>query len=106
SIVTEFYYGGKNEGFGTFVKLPLQAPSGQAAFGPAYRNEPRNGKHIADVANRGFSPFGRESLTRFAHGGDWPALSSVPGKDDAPRVGKGKQPAGGPHRATSCHFTP
>src|SRR6478735_7053687 len=49
SIVTAFYYGGKNEGFGTFVKLPAQAPPGEAPFTPANRNDPRNGKSIADV---------------------------------------------------------
>src|SRR5262245_10879562 len=42
SIVVAFYYGGKNEGFGTFVKLPARAPSGRSPFGPAYRDDPRN----------------------------------------------------------------
>ena len=37
-----------------------------------------------------------EALTRFAHGGDWPALSSVPGKNDAPRIGKVTHPSGAP----------
>jgi hypothetical protein len=94
NIVVEFYYGGKNEGFGTFVKMPLQPPPGTPAFGPAYRNDPRNGRQIADIGNHGFRPHGMEALTRFAHGGDWPALSSVPGKDDSPRMGKVTQPSG------------
>ena len=45
SIVAAFYYGGKNEGFGTFVKVP-PAPPGEPAFGPAYRDDPRNGKPL------------------------------------------------------------
>lgn len=106
SIVVEFYYGGKNEGFGTFVKLPLQAPSGYAAFGPAFRSDPRNGKQIADVGNRGFRPYGMESLTRFSHGGDWPALSSIPGKNDAPRMGRVTQPSGAPDNHVLCTYSP
>ena len=44
---------GKNEGFGTFVKLPPQAPAGSPAFGPAYRSDPRNRtRQIADIGNR------------------------------------------------------
>jgi hypothetical protein len=105
SIVAAFYYGGKNEGFGTFVKVP-PAPPGEPAFGPAYHNDPRNGKPIADVGNHGFRPFGMELLTRFAHGGDWPALSSVPGKDDAPRMGKVTQPAGAPDNHLLCTYSP
>src|SRR5262249_47038699 len=96
SVVVAFYYGGKNEGFGTFVKLPPRAPPGTPAFGPAYRDDPRNGTPIADMARHGFRPYGMEWLTRFAHGGDWPALSSVPGKDDAPRMGRVTQPSGAP----------
>jgi hypothetical protein len=105
SIVAAFYYGGKNEGFGTFVKVP-KPPPGEPAFGPAYRNDPRNGKPIADIGNHGFKPYGMELLTRFAHGGDWPALSSVPGKDDAPRMGKVTQPSGAPDNHLLCTYSP
>jgi hypothetical protein len=106
SIVVEFYYGGKNEGFGTFVKLPARAPAGYAAFGPAYRGDPRNGEQIADIGMRGFRPYGMEGLTRFAHGGDWPALSSVPGRDDAPRMGRVTQPSGAPDNHLLCTYSP
>jgi hypothetical protein len=106
SIVVAFYYGGKNEGFGTFVKLPAHAPAGSSPFGPAYRNDPRNQPQIADIGNHGFKPYGMEALTRFAHGGDWPALSSVPGKDDAPRMGKVTQPAGAPDNHLLCTYSP
>src|SRR5947208_1120551 len=105
-IVVEFYYGGKNEGFGTFVKLPLQAPEGYSAFGPAYRGDPRNQPSIADVGMRGFKPYGMVSLTRFAHGGDWPALSSVPGKQDAPRMGRVTHPSGAPDNHLLCAYSP
>jgi hypothetical protein len=106
SIVVAFYYGGKNEGFGTFVKLPARPPAGSPAFGPAYRNDPRNQPQIADIGNHGFKPYGMEALTRFAHGGDWPALSSVPGKDDAPRMGKVTQPSGAPGNHLLCTYSP
>jgi len=106
NIVVAFYYGGKNEGFGTFVKLPPQPPSGRPAFGPAYRGDPRNSPQIADIGMRGFKPYGMEALTSFAHGGDWPALSSVPGKDDAPRMGKVTQPSGAPDNHLLCTYSP
>jgi Hydrazine synthase alpha subunit middle domain len=106
NIVVAFYYGGKNEGFGTFVKLPLQPPTGSYAFGPAYRGDVRNAAPGADLSMRGFKPYGMEALTRFAHGGDWPALSSVPGKDDAPRMGKVTQPAGAPDNHLLCTYSP
>ena len=106
SLVVAFYYGGKNEGFGTLVKLPPQPPADTPAFGPAYRGDPRNGAQIADIGMRGFKPYGMESLTRFAHGGDWPALSSVPGKDDAPRMGKFTQPSGAPDNHVLCTYSP
>jgi hypothetical protein len=106
NLVVGFYYGGKNEGFGTFVKLPARAPSGQPAFGPAYRGDPRNSPQIADIGMRGFKPYGMEALTPFAHGGDWPALSSVPGKDDAPRMGKVTQPSGAPDNHLLCTYSP
>jgi hypothetical protein len=106
SIVAGFYYGGKNEGFGTFVKVPLRLPEGTPPFSPAYRSDPRNSVPVADIGNHGFRPFGMESLTRFAHGGDWPALSSVPGKDDAPRMGKFTQPSGAPDNHVLCTYSP
>jgi hypothetical protein len=105
-LVVAFYYGGKNEGFGTFVKLPARPPAGSPSFGPAYRNDPRNQRQIADIGNHGFKPYGMESLTRFAHGGDWPALSSVPGKEDAPRMGKVTQPSGAPDNHLLCTYSP
>jgi hypothetical protein len=106
SIVAGFYYGGKNEGFGTFVKLPARPPDGTPPFGPAYREDPRNLPQVADVGRHGFKPYGMESLTRFAAGGDWPALSSVPGKDDAPRMGKVTQPSGAPDNHLLCTYSP
>jgi hypothetical protein len=106
SIVSAFYYGGKNEGFGTFVKVPLQAPPGTPPFSPAYRNDSRNQTQVADIGNHGFRPYGMESLTRFAHGGDWPALSSVPGKMDAPRMGKVTHPSGAPDNHLLCTYSP
>src|SRR6476620_6605049 len=51
-------------------------------------------------------PHGMESLTRFAHGGDWPALSSVPGKNDAQRMGKFTHPSGAPDNHLLCTYSP
>ena len=97
SIVVEFYYGGKNEGFGTFVKLPLQAPTGYSGVWAGLpQRSPQWTVRSPTSAIDGFRPYGMEALTRFAHGGDWPALSSVPGKNDAPRMGKVTHPSGAP----------
>ena len=68
---------GKNEGFGTFVKLPPRPPAGTPPFGPAVpRTIPGMARPIADIGIACRSgPTAWRSLTRFAHGGDWPALS-------------------------------
>src|SRR5262245_6158268 len=105
NIVVAFYYGGKNEGFGTFAKLPAEPPAGTAAFGSAYRGDPRNSpgpvRHMLP-----FKSHGMEHLTRFAHGEDDQAFSSVPGKIDAPRLGKVTHPSGAPDNHLLCTYSP
>jgi hypothetical protein len=104
SIVVESYYHGNNSGFGTYFKFPPGPKAGYPAFGPAYLADPRNapvrlGRHHGGVPRLfrlPFSPFGIESLTRFAHGTDGPAESASLTKKDAPAVGKVTHPSGAP----------
>src|SRR5262249_32014453 len=105
-IVVESYYGGKNEGFGTFVKLPVQPPTGTPAFGPGYRHDPRNSPPFDTRHRLPFKPYGMEPLTLFADSEDDPALSSVPGKNDAPRMGKVTHPSGAPDNHLLCTYSP
>jgi hypothetical protein len=104
SIVVESYYNLNNFGFGTYYKFPPQAPEGYPAFGPAFKEDPRNARlrHSRHADGRGiyisfpFSPFGIEALTPFVLKGDWPSDPSIPGKNDSPRVGKVTHPSGAP----------
>jgi hypothetical protein len=106
NIVVAFYYGGKNEGFGTFAKLPAQNLAGTSAFGSGYRSDPRNtpgpvGNHMMP-----FKSYGMEPITRFARGDDDPALPSVPGDNQSPRMGKVTQPSGAPDNHLLCTYSP
>jgi hypothetical protein len=104
SIVAEEYYNQNNSGFGTYLKLPLKPLAGEPAFGPAWMGDPRNpalrfGRHDNGLPSRRripFSPYGVESLTRFARPDDGPADRSVRGKKDSPAVGKFTHPSGAP----------
>lgn len=102
-IVAEAYYNQNNNGFGTLLKLPSQAPKGFAAFGPAHRFDSRNQPIVNGFYGRlpalyrlPFSAYGLEALTPFATLEDGPAGSSVPGQEDAPRVGKFTHPSAAP----------
>jgi len=104
SIVAEEYYNQTSNGLGGFVKFPSAPPPGQPSFGPGYREDPRNPplRHgrlddgRARVRRLPFSPFGIESLTRFARTDEGPADFSVRGQRLSPRVGKVTHPAGAP----------
>ncbi len=104
SIVVESYYNLNNFGFGTYYKIPPQAPDGYPAFGPAYMPDPHNARlrHGRTPDGRGqyvsfpFSPYGIEAFTPFVLKGDWPSEPSVAGKGDSPRVGKVTHPAPAP----------
>jgi hypothetical protein len=103
-IVFESYYNLNNAGFGALYKLPAQPPDGYPAFGPAYKNDPRNAalRHGRHEDGRGiyirfpFSPFGIEALTPFVRKGDWPSLPAVLGKKSSPRLGLFTHPSGAP----------
>src|SRR5207253_1334008 len=92
SIIAEEYYNQNNSGFGTYLKLPLQPPDGYPAFGPAYTADPCNpalrfGRHDngrPSMRRQPFSPFGVESLTRFAPPDDGPAVLAAGGQQHPP----------------------
>jgi len=113
-IVAEEYYNQNNSGFGAYVKLPPGPPEGYAGFGPAYVNDPRNpplrfGRHYNGRPKHyrlPFSPYGIESLTRFANNGEGPADPSELGKKDSPAVGKFTHPCGAPDNHLLTAYTP
>ncbi|MCI0359973.1 MAG: hypothetical protein L0211_15960, partial [Planctomycetaceae bacterium] len=102
SLIIENYYNQNNRGFGTHVKLPLRAPEGTPAFGPARSPAGPNPKMRMLFSNRWgehrlpFQPYGIEMLTRFATWEDRAAALSDPADAKSPRVGKVTQPSGAP----------
>jgi Hydrazine synthase alpha subunit middle domain len=104
SIVAEEYYNQTSNGLGGFVKFPPEVPVGQAAFGPGYTDDPRNPPLRHGRSDDGrprlrrlpYSPFGIESLTRFARTDEGPADYSERGRRFSPRVGKVTHPSGAP----------
>ena len=104
SIVAEEYYNQTSSGFGGFVKFPPSAPTGYTAFGPGAVDDPRNPPLRHGRFDDGrprlrrlpFSPFGIESLTRFAKTDEGPADYSLRGQRNSPRVGKVTHPSGAP----------
>ncbi len=114
SIVAEEYYNQNNSGFGTYLKLPLTQPKGTPAFGPAWMLDTRStalrfGRHDngrPSMRRMPFTPYGVESLTRFARPDDGPAGRSVRGKKDSPAVGKFTHPSGAPDNHLLTCYTP
>jgi len=107
-IIIEEYYNLNNSGFGTYFRLPPQVPDGASAFGPGDLDDPRNAriKYGGSTFQMPFTPYGMQVLTRFAHGQDGPAMSSIPGERVKARlhggtsypqaVGKVTHPSGAP----------
>jgi hypothetical protein len=96
-IVAEKYYpGATTQGFGTLLRFPLNVPEGNAAFGPGWREDPRNVKRARtdDVKQRyvkfPFSPYGLSIVTEFATGDD------VAPNDHRSDQGKVTHPAAAP----------
>jgi hypothetical protein len=106
SLVIELYYNQNTQGFGTYFKMPPQAPQGTPQFGPAHNPAvvtKENGWEIPHLFMRGrgtfrmpFQPYGMEVLTRFTHGSDFPAPLSDLKDPKSPRVGKLTHPCGAP----------
>ena len=104
SIIAEQYYNQNNSGFGSYHKLPPSPPAGAIAFGPGWRNDPRNsplkfGRHYngkPKLQRLPFTPAGAEAFTRFSPISDQEADPSVLNDKNSPRVGKFTHPSGAP----------
>jgi hypothetical protein len=114
SLVVENYYNLNNFGFGTYYKIPIQVPEGYPAFGPGYKEDPRNAplRHGRHADGRPihirfpFSPYGIEALTPFVLKGDDPSEPADPTKKDSPRVGKFTHPSGAPDNHLLTTWSP
>ena len=114
SIVAEEYYNQTSNGFGGFVKFPLNLPPGTAPFGPGYTNDPRNPplrngrleNGSPRISRMPFSPFGIESLTLFARTDEGPADFSVRGQRTSTRVGKVTHPSAAPDNHLLAVWSP
>ena len=114
SIIAEEYYNLNNSGFGSYFKLPPSVPNDYSAFGPGWRKDPRNpplrvGRHYNSkpkLYRLPFSPYGIETLTRFANNGEGLADPSEVGNNDSPRVGKFTHPSGAPDNHLLTVYTP
>ena len=96
-LVFEEYYNLNNLGFGTYYKMPPQAPDGEASFGPASLKDPRNLPYNGATYGRiPFTPHGLEWLTPFVTAFDAPAPLSDRGNPTSVRVGKVTHPSGAP----------
>ncbi len=114
SIVVEEYYNQNNSGFGAFIKLLEQPPTGYAAFGPAFmrdsRNEPwRFGRHYngkGKFYRMPFMPTGSASLTPFTLNGEGPADPSILEDKTSPAVGKVTHPSAAPDNHLLACYSP
>jgi hypothetical protein len=102
-VVAGAYYGGVGtNGFGTYVKVPVERKNTDPVFGPGFKEDASNGPAYArderiPVTSRltkvPFSPRGMEQLTLFANDGDATALQQVKG---GPWIGKVTHPSAAP----------
>ncbi len=114
AIVVQSYYNLNNFGFGTYFKLPAQAPDGYPRFGPANPVDPRNtplrngrlGDGRPQLMRLPFTPYGMETLTAFVQRLDEPAQHAVLKKSDSPRVGKFTHPSGAPDNRLLTAWAP
>jgi len=104
TIVAEEYYNQTSNGMGGFIKFPAEVPKDQFAFGPGYTQDPRNPPLRHGRLDNGegryrrlpFSPYGVESLTRFARADEGPADFSNRSLRNSTRTGKVTHPSGAP----------
>ncbi|MFN7917484.1 MAG: hypothetical protein U0Q55_19210 [Vicinamibacterales bacterium] len=108
-IVVTSYYNANNNGFGTFLAFPPEAPPGTPAFGRARPGDPSNPPVHDGVGgarqyfNRyPFSPYGLYSLTRFAHDRDEASSRLADGQF----AGKVMHPAGAPENDLLLVWSP
>ncbi|MSQ95571.1 MAG: hypothetical protein EXR98_13570 [Gemmataceae bacterium] len=103
AVVAAAYYGGVGtNGFGTYVKVPVEQSSDYPGFGPGYKQDERNGPTntpdkslpvMSRLTKVPFSPRGMEQLTLFVNDGDATAQQQVKG---GPWVGKVTHPSATP----------
>ena len=114
NVIVEEYYNQNNSGFGAYIKLPPQAPRGQAQFGPGYMHDPRNKPwrygRFYNAKPRWyrmpFMPTGSVSLTPFSTGREGPANPSVYDDKKSPAVGKFTHPSGAPDNHLLTIYSP
>ncbi|MEX0585133.1 MAG: hypothetical protein WD176_00720, partial [Pirellulales bacterium] len=113
TIVVENYYNQNNRGFGTHLKLPLQAPDGAAGFSPGATGKADDpGMRMLSSNGRWgslrlpFKPYGLEVVTHFASFADRSAGQSDPNDLKSPRVGKVTHPSGAPDNHLLTVWTP
>lgn len=116
-VVAEEYYNQTSSGFGSLVVFPPGPPAGQAPFGPGYADDPRNpplqhgrlNETQPRIRRFPFSPYGIESLTRFARADEGPAdFASGPNtpRRTGPRVGKVTHPSAAPRNHLLLAWSP
>lgn len=114
SIIAEEYYNLNNSGFGAYLKLPAAVPADYSAFGPGWRDDPRNpplrfGRFYNSkpkLYRLPFSPFGIRSFTRFANNGEGLADPAILNDKQSPRVGKFTHPSAAPDNHLLTVYTP
>ncbi|MFN8643831.1 MAG: hypothetical protein U0802_20040 [Candidatus Binatia bacterium] len=97
-LVVVDYYNLNNNGFGTLLRLPVNAPAGTPRFHPAF---PDQNPAIQQTVGGGFSypfqmaftPYGLFNLTPFTHGND----EAAPVGANGTRVGKLTHPSAAPN---------
>jgi hypothetical protein len=102
-VVVGAYYGGVGtNGFGTYVKVPVERKDAAPGFGPGYKQDALNGPAYlqdasvpitARLTKVPFSPRGMRQLTLFANDGDATAIRQTKG---GPWVGKVTHPSAAP----------
>jgi hypothetical protein len=101
-VVEKYYAGGTTQGFGTFIRFSTTTPYGEALFGPAYTEDPRNMTRARkdNVRNRyqkfPFSPRGMRIVTEFCTHDD------VAPDNAQSDMGKVTHPSGAPDNHLLC----
>lgn len=107
SLIVELYYNWNNSGFGSFLKMPPQAPSGYASFAPAFSDRPDPNLRWPDGDyHLPFRPYGMEVFTRFTHGMEGPSPHVDPKDKSSPYTGKVTHPSGAPDNHLLCVWSP
>lgn len=93
-IVAEIYYFQHNHGFGSYFEMDQKAPEGEAYFGSASPDDPRNIPY--ERSRKPFSPRGLRELTPFSIDSNRIAKHTDPKDTNSPFLGKVTHPAPAP----------